>query len=291
MTSSFLDATDIRASDQRAWDALTRAMMSDTVQLSVNMGPSMHSPGGRASDTSYVMPLWLARLQDQVEPLSWAVAFHLQEERERHTGAADYPWTYGEASLAPFYRLLDAVCGRIGGTQEKTFMDIGSGSGRLVLAAAARHAWRRCVGIEGLPELHAIAMESLAYAVPSAAEAGAHLSPCELWQLEVAPCNVRCQALLAEVDVVFAYTTTWDAAALGTTLASGLKSGALVVTIDSCIVRSEADEGEQARDTVSKDSAPFELLWREDVNAMGATEDPKLEDITTLNTAYVWRRV
>ena len=64
-----------------------------------------------------------------------------------------------------------------------------------------------------------------------------------------------------------------------------------MVTIDSCIVRSEADEGEQARDTVSKDSAPFELLWREDVNAMGATEDPKLEDITTLNTAYVWRRV
>ena len=52
MTSSFLDATDIRGSDQRAWGrADRRAMTSDTVQLSVEMGPSMQSPGGGASDT------------------------------------------------------------------------------------------------------------------------------------------------------------------------------------------------------------------------------------------------
>jgi hypothetical protein len=44
---------------------------------------------------------------------------------------------------------------------DKVFCDLGSGTGRLVLAAAALHRWRKCYGVELLESIHAAAEENL----------------------------------------------------------------------------------------------------------------------------------
>ena len=58
---------------------------------------------------------------------------------------------YGEFPLPFFHRVLERACAQAGvGTNrsEATFADLGSGTGRLVLWAAATDEWRRCVGVE-----------------------------------------------------------------------------------------------------------------------------------------------
>ena len=77
--------------------------------------------------------------------------------------------TYGEFDFAFFAELLDGVaddddgllCGD-GGWDGEVFVDIGSGAGRLVFAAAALHpGLRECRGVELLPGLHEKALEGL----------------------------------------------------------------------------------------------------------------------------------
>lgn len=80
--------------------------------------------------------------------------------------------TYGEWDLPFFAQLVDRSfshfkAGFRGNTVGEdwtgaTFVDIGSGGGRLVLAAAALHRWRLCRGVEILPGLHAMAEANVA---------------------------------------------------------------------------------------------------------------------------------
>lgn len=81
-------------------------------------------------------------------------------------------FTYGEFDFYFFATLLDKareyyipmsnsnnhIVGK--GWEEKVFCDIGSGTGRLVLAAAALHSWRSCLGIEILPTIHQAALDN-----------------------------------------------------------------------------------------------------------------------------------
>ena len=92
-------------------------------------------------------------------------------------------FTYGEFDFYFFASLLDAAHDHYRADPRnqnnvaqqdwtsKTFCDIGSGTGRLVFAAAALHpGWKVCRGIELLPGIHEAAVEiqqSLATKVPS----------------------------------------------------------------------------------------------------------------------------
>lgn len=81
--------------------------------------------------------------------------------------------TYGEFDLPFFATLLDKAHeyynegsnsdGKQEDWSDKVFCDIGSGTGRLVLAAAALHpGFQKCRGIELLNSIHVVAQESLA---------------------------------------------------------------------------------------------------------------------------------
>lgn len=70
-------------------------------------------------------------------------------------------FTYGEAHFLPLYRLLQLL----GAGPGDILADLGSGTGRLVLAAALSiPQLTRCLGIELLPGLHAAALSARAQA-------------------------------------------------------------------------------------------------------------------------------
>ncbi len=77
--------------------------------------------------------------------------------------------TYGEFDFLFFAELIDKALdmhsGEVTGNHaisEKTFLDIGSGTGRLVIGAAALHpALKLCRGLEILPGIHEKALDSL----------------------------------------------------------------------------------------------------------------------------------
>jgi tRNA G46 methylase TrmB len=79
-------------------------------------------------------------------------------------------FTYGEFPLPLFGELVDrAACYAAacpdGRRSDAEFLDLGSGAGRLVLAAAAMsNPWKRCRGVEYLPSLHLLAEEKLSQA-------------------------------------------------------------------------------------------------------------------------------
>ena len=81
-------------------------------------------------------------------------------------------FTYGEYDILFFAELLDKAYeyhqgferdhDEKSGWDGKTFMDIGSGAGRLVIAAAALHPnLKSCIGVEILPSIHQLSLEKL----------------------------------------------------------------------------------------------------------------------------------
>lgn len=74
-------------------------------------------------------------------------------------------YTYGEFDLYFFAELLDRALDyhtECHSWNDKVFTDVGSGSGRLVFAAAALHpSWRLCRGVEVLESIHNVAVETL----------------------------------------------------------------------------------------------------------------------------------
>jgi hypothetical protein len=90
--------------------------------------------------------------------------------------------TYGEFDFFFFADLLDKYNYHQGGGQQqsscedKVFVDMGSGAGRLVFAAAALHpGMRQCRGIELLAGLHAAAEDNLVRCRTSLPEAAASM--------------------------------------------------------------------------------------------------------------------
>jgi hypothetical protein len=63
---------------------------------------------------------------------------------------------YGEFDVTFFAKVLDRAGELLGAEdfQDHVFCDLGSGTGRLVLTAAALHPWKLCRGIELLPGIH-----------------------------------------------------------------------------------------------------------------------------------------
>ena len=194
-------------------------------------GVPVASDGGSlsvASDGS-----WLRGVLEQDEQDRFTLATLLHHSRE--VAEQDRTeLTYGEFDLDGFHEALDCAVDGLPDLRRCTFCDLGSGAGRLVLAAAARYPWEKCVGIEALPDLHHMAGLLHAVAIDAAAEAdGAALSPCEFRELEVSP--ETAEEALGSVDVLFAFSTCFDDVALAGMLAAGLRPGARVVTVDSML--------------------------------------------------------
>ena len=155
--------------------------------------------------------------------------------------AVDDSLTYGEYGLDHFAALMEAALAlRSGGARGATFVDVGSGCGRLVVAASV--IWpelSRCAGVERVPELHELAM--------AAAEKQVGESQPELTFVCGDAANVLSQdGELADPDIVFAYSSTWPSE--GTTwppvteelfltdfsevCGTHLRPGSLVITTD-----------------------------------------------------------
>ena len=146
-------------------------------------------------------------------------------------------FTYGEFDLGGFCTLLRAATPQPG----ELFVDIGSGCGRLVCAAAMMYEWSSACGIELLPDLHAEAVSAHAKLSALIEEGGDDdgiaLAPCEFVCDEA---DVALPRLLTEAGsacVVFIFATAWPStgphlAALSDTLGRALPTGSRVITID-----------------------------------------------------------
>ena len=120
---------------------------------------------------------------------------------------AGHGLVYGEFDLSFFSRLLDAA----GPLEGDTFVDLGSGVGRLVLAAALLHpdSWISCHGIELLPELHNAAIDArLQLDNLPPPHCSIPLAPCEYSVLDVY--GTGAAAALGNADVCFSYSVTWE---------------------------------------------------------------------------------
>ena len=152
-------------------------------------------------------------------------------------------FVYGEFDAALFSRLLDLA----GATDGDNFVDVGSGVGRIVLAAAlCKPELADCHGIEILPELHEAAIM---------ARQRFETLPPPLCDQPIAPCQYSCidlysdaaAAALQAADIAFSYSVTWERddegrlTTLSRVLAERLKNGARVITVGVTLLPEVAD--------------------------------------------------
>ena len=145
----------------------------------------------------------------------------------------------GEFPLPFFSRVTDRMCeiAGIGDRSDSVFCDVGSGTGRLVLWAAATQSWRAVLGVELLPSLHQLAIEKREEAVALQAKGALELRTSRISLHEGSWDD--CALLPWEtVDICFAYTTAFphdDANVLvdlSKALCDRLRLGSLVCTTD-----------------------------------------------------------
>ena len=149
----------------------------------------------------------------------------------------DSTLTYGEFDLNLFASLVDRALDGV--ADGATFVDVGSGAGRLVLAASS--LWPQfglCAGVECVPELHRVALDAAA-------------------RVELPPSSPKCEFVLGKaedalgadgrlssVDVAFAYSSTWPGEGqylsdFSLVCGTHLKVGARVITADRMLMSLE----------------------------------------------------
>ena len=162
--------------------------------------------------------------------------------------------TYGEFSAERFHDLLGkavALCG--GDASNLTFIDIGSGAGRLVLSAAAGFPFRRCTGVEVVEPLHEMALQMHDAAEQLARQLDCRLAPCSFECVDMMSAEAR--PILKDASIAFAFSTCFPDEIFAACLRSQLSVGALVITIDAVLPNA---------DTAS-DSGYFHLVGVESV--------------------------
>lgn len=127
------------------------------------------------------------------------------------------------------------------GWTEKTFVDIGSGTGRLVFAAAALHPWGLSRGIELLPGIHKLAVERKKDL--STTENGMHslATPQRNQPLNLAPIEFVCGSFedpyiyFGDADIIFLFSTCLPKNCLerfAESVGRQCRPGTIVITID-----------------------------------------------------------
>ncbi len=147
-------------------------------------------------------------------------------------------FVYGEFPLDFFQDLIALAISMSpscpgGVCKDAEFVDLGAGSGRLVIAASSsKNHWRKCRGVEILRSLHNLSLDKLTYATTIPGFLTAQ-------QVEFENCDWGSADLdLSTADIVFSYTTALQSIdgsvlqALTEAISSKLKSGCVVVTTD-----------------------------------------------------------
>ena len=147
----------------------------------------------------------------------------------------DSALTYGEYDLGFFSECVERALEGAPATVPLTFVDVGSGVGRLTLAAALLwpQRFKRCAGVERVASLHKLACD--------AERRAAELLPADA-PVRQFVCGDAAEALsptgeLADADVLFAYSSTWPSEGAGLSDFSAvcgtcLRVGSRVVTTD-----------------------------------------------------------
>ena len=178
--------------------------------------------------------------------------------------------TYGEMDLELFL----AVLKYLGPPQRRKFIDIGCGRGQLVLTAALI-GWRRCEGIEIMPDVLEIGRGALdvlrgnlAPTPPTIGAGGA--AGFDGCQLHLGDMYVD-TAHIKDADVVFVYATcfaTEDGETLGRlsrVFAEHVRTGTTIVTVNKRLKEADGFHLEETLfgrnpDSVSSDACVF--IWR-----------------------------
>ena len=165
---------------------------------------------------------------------------------ERFTVAADGTQleshgAYGEFPLRGIATILshDAVQKRIMSSMSASFVDVGSGAGRLLLAVAAMRAdlWSTVTGIEASESLHAIATHSIKQVERAQLLAGGVVGSLHADFADDAASDV-----LRKADVIFCYSTALPTPdglrlpRLSAALTAAAPVGSLVITTDKWLV-------------------------------------------------------
>jgi SAM-dependent methyltransferase len=144
---------------------------------------------------------------------------HICEGKEGET-------TYGEMDLAFFVALLR----RINPSPGLKFVDLGSGRGQLVLAAAKMFPWQLCTGIEIMPEVFEIGQGALEVACSMQPP----ISDCQFFKADIYNFTLPLQ----EADIVFAYATCFTTSdgctlsKLSRVLADNVRKGSTIITVN-----------------------------------------------------------
>ena len=137
---------------------------------------------------------------------------------------------YGEIEFFAYARIIEIAL-QSANIASPVFVDLGSGTGKAVVAAALLYSFADCVGVELLPSLHAVADAAVTatLAIPPHVEAPPRS------RLHVVCGDLFEQGnLLPTADVVYVATTGFDDALLrrlADFLAAGLRPGAITITL------------------------------------------------------------
>ena len=171
--------------------------------------------------------------------------------------------TYGEFDFFFFAELLDRACMLWDAAHDadnqkkksdKVFCDLGSGSGRLVLAAAALNSWQLCRGVELLPGIHMVAEDNLASCRNERSDETTGVSEYALPLLSTTPNDPACSmapveficgsfedpyVFFGDSDIVFVFSSCMGAdlvqAGLGQAIGRQCRPGTIVITTDYCL--------------------------------------------------------
>ena len=157
-------------------------------------------------------------------------------------GAALEYGAYGEFPVRSMAEILQHELVRAAATQSEaaTFVDFGSGAGRLVLAVAAMHEWGSVLGIEAMEQLHNIAdMATRVAEQHGALREGVARS---LHSGDALPHEAPVAEAMGLADITFLYSTAFPSEdglrlpQLSASLACALREGSLVITADKWLV-------------------------------------------------------
>lgn len=141
---------------------------------------------------------------------------------------------YGEIDFFAFARVLEIALQSASVPAEKqpVFLDLGSGTGKAVVAAALVYPFAQCIGVELLPSLHAVAHAVVTAACATAAPA---LAAPARSRLEVVCGDMFLhERVLSNADVVYVATTGFDDQLLKKVamfLEPALRLGAIVINL------------------------------------------------------------
>lgn len=139
---------------------------------------------------------------------------------------------YGEVELDSFFQMLDHVSSHLPHPGERTFVDAGCGSGKALVAAGASGHFMRCVGIEKLPSVAAIATIAGSDFAEAVVPKHGELAGVVI-EVEEGDVLERASRVFADADCVFLNCATWSEGTLGRVSAAcdSLQPGALVIAV------------------------------------------------------------